>query len=148
MSEQKYSNEQFLKVMLEVAQRKRSLTNLEEKYYSSIDSVSESRKSEIISEMVKNCWISSHPVFFDQPQTASNTSVKIFPMQSSDGEGLSQKGEDKLEDLIKILEKEKEAKRNQFIMGFLNFLKSSFGWIMGIIAAVIAGYILWKMGWI
>lgn len=90
MSEQKYTNEQFLKVMLEVAQRKRSLTNLEEKYYSSIDSLSESRKSEIISDMEKNNWISSHIVHFEQPQIPS---IRILPMLSSEGEGLSQKGE-------------------------------------------------------
>lgn len=132
MAEQKYSNEQLLKVMLDVAQRKRALTNIEKKYYSSFDSPSESLKSEIIREMTNKGWICTHIVQFDNRQT--------FPYISTKEEGLSKVGEDKLKDLLfKFKEKsiEKRTKNIKIV------LKCFFG----VLTSLLVAYIVWKLGW-
>ena len=140
MSEQNYTNRQLLKVMLEVAKRVRTLNPIEENYFRTIDNLSDNRKKEIIRFMENKKWIKSHSHFFNQPQNGSNTSTIIFPMLSSEGEGLSEKGEDKLKDIIHLLEESKKAERNKKIIPIAK-------WIGGIITGLIVAFIVYKLGW-
>lgn len=140
MSEQNYTNRQLLKVMLEVAKRVRTLNPIEENYFRTIDNLSDNRKKEIIRFMENKKWIKSHSHFFNQPQNGSNTSTIIFPVLLSEGEGLSEKGEDKLKDIINLFEESKKAERTKKISHIAK-------WIGGIIAGVIIAFIVYKLGW-
>lgn len=140
MEEQNYSNEHLLKVMLEVAQRTRQLNCIEERYHSIIDSPSESIKSEIISEMKKNYWISSHAVLFDPLQTDSNTSVDIFPMLSGEGERLTKKGKYILNGLISLFEDKRKEQR-------IKNINKALKWTFRVIAALSVAFIVWRLFW-
>lgn len=141
-----FNKEQVVKVMLQIATNKRSLDKVEAKYYSSIQEVSEVRKQEIVSFLEKEGCVEQHLVFMDKP----SPSVVVMPFPSSEGEGLSPKGESELKDLIGFLEKEKKEKRKSVISSILKWFMeigtSIFKWIMGIVAVVIAAYICWRFG--
>lgn len=60
-------------------------------------------------------------------------------MITSEGGGLTETGEDELRELIKSFEEEIKSKRKAA-------LKNSLKWVMGIVAAVIAGIIMYRLG--
>lgn len=152
MDLREFNKEQVVKVMLQIAKNKRPLSKTEEKYDLSIQDVLEVRAQEITSFLEKEGCVEQHPVFIDRP----SPSVVIMPFPSSEGEGLSPKGECELEDLIGILEKEKKEKRKGIILSIFKWITGgtaeAFKWIMGIVATIIGGvviaYICWHFGWL
>lgn len=136
-----FNAEELLKVMLQVARNKRQLKDIEEKIDLTIGLVSDYRTQKIINILERNEWISIHPVFLNQPQ---NPSIKIFPFNSSEGEGLTHKGEDELNRLI---EKYNKERKNQRKNNRRKVLVEIFKWIGGIISSLIITYFIWFFGW-
>ncbi len=130
-----YQKEDLLKAMLLIAQRKRPLTKLEQKYDKESLSISDSRLEKIQSLLASKGCVEQQAVFFDRP----DPSTIIMPMITSEGGGLTETGEDELRELIKSFEEEIKSKRKAA-------LKNSLKWVMGIVAAVIAGIIMYRLG--
>ena len=132
-----FNAEELLKVMLQVARNRRQLTDVEKKIDLKIGIVSDYRTQEIINILERNGWISTHPVFPSQPQ---NPSIHIFPFLSSEGEGLSPKGEDELNRRIEKYNKVRKTNRRKALKGIIK-------WIGGIITGLIIAFLIWFFGW-
>ena len=131
MIECDYPKKDLLKAMLLIAKRERPLNRLEQKYDKEISPISENRFNQINSLLVRKRCVKEHLIVFDRP----DPSTIIGPMLSSEGEGLTETGEDELRELIESYEEEMKSNRRAALK---NVFGSSFGWIMGIIATVIA----------
>ena len=145
MSNPNFNDRHIVKVMLQIAKNKRSLSKVEAKYDLEIQTISENRTREITSYLIKEGCVSQHLVLPER----THPSIILMPYASSEGEGLSEKGEDLLEDLINALNKEKSMRRRELVSGLS---KNTIGWIMGIVSGVVigvvVGFILWRCGWI
>lgn len=137
-----FPKEQVIKIMLQVAKRKRELTKLERKYDKKIKDVGDYRTKEIMSLLNSKLWISQTPVFIPSPDP---TSVKMFPFNSSDGEGLSPKGDAILLDLIESFERDRIGKRKDRILGVSKF---TFTTIVTIVSGLVIAFLSWYFGWL
>ena len=140
MSNPNFNDRHIVKVMLQIAKNKRSLSKVEAKYDLEIQTISENRTREITSYLIKEGCVSQHLVLPER----THPSVILLPYASSEGEGLSEKGEDLLEDLIDALNEEKSIKRRKLLLG----LSKTIGWIMGIASGLIIAFLSWYFGWI
>lgn len=131
-----YSKEEILKVLLLFACNKRDLTKDEQTIDAQLANLPEERVEKIADALVKESYIETHMVIPD--------SNNIFPFVSWENEGLTEQGEYYLKKQIDSFIVNKKEKRNQIVCGIS---KSVFVWIMGIIAALIVGFLLWKLGW-
>ena len=136
MNNSNFNNKDIAKVLLQRAKNTRSLSKAEEKYDSDIENVSEYKTNEITSYLIREGCISAHPVFMKPP----SPDIIIMPYPSSDGEGLSEKGEDKLADLIKSFKEEESTI-------FKKRLSKLIEGIIGILIAVLTAFIIWICGW-
>lgn len=130
-----YPKDELLKAMLLIAQRKRPLTELEQKYDKKISSISENRFDKINSLLVSQGCVEQVMVFFDRP----DPSTVIMPMPTSDGQGLTETGEDELRELIESYEEEIKSNRKAALIKI-------FKWIMGILGTVIGAILIYFLG--
>ena len=128
-----FNAEELLKVMLQVAKNRRQLSGIEKKLDLKIGKVSVYRTQEIINILERNGWISTHLVVPNQPQ---NPSIKIFPFISSEGEGLTPKGEDELNRRIENFNKERKNKKKNTLIRVLEW----------IIAPLVIAFLIWFFG--
>lgn len=138
-NEHTFNTGELIKVLLKIAQNTRELSEIEKQYDSEFG-YPEEQESDILNYFEQNGYIGSHPV----PIKSDSQSVVIMPYISTKGEGLTQKGEDRLKELINILKNEKKEKK---VKAINEAASSTTKWILGIIATIIAGYIIWKLGW-
>lgn len=100
MEEQVYRDEQVAKVMLQVKKRKKKLSKLERMYDSKLASVSQSRFDDIFYKVLeKNYWVEMDLV---------DLGHNVMPMLSGERGGLSDKGQDHLDDLLHSFEQKKK----------------------------------------
>ena len=135
-----FSKEEILKVLLQFAGNKRKLSKEEQKIDAQLAKLPEEIVEKIAGALVKESYIKTHMVL---PES-KDPSVVVFPFASWENEGLTEQGEYYLKNQIDSFNVDKNEKRNQVVCGVS---KSVFGWIMGIIAALIVGFLLWKFGW-
>lgn len=131
-----YSKEDILKVLLHFACNKRDLSKEERKIDAQLPNLPEKRVEKIAGTLVKESYIKTHMV--------TSESNNIYPLISWENEGLTEQGEYYLKNQIDLFIGVKKEKRNQVVCGLS---RTVFGWIMGIIAALIVGFLLWKFGW-
>lgn len=139
MIECDYPKKDLLKAMLCIAKRERPLTRLEQKYDKEISPISENRFRKINSLLVSKGCVKQVMIVFDRP----DPSTVIGPMLSSDGQGLTETGEDELRELIESYQEEMKSNRRAALK---NVFGASFGWIMGIIATVIGAILIFILG--
>lgn len=102
--EQKFTNKELVKVMLQVKKEHgKELSTLEKKYDSELPEVSPNDKKNISEELMHKSLIFSHTIDFKQ-----KTGQKIMPFFSPEGEDLTEEGYAKLACLIDEFEKEKK----------------------------------------
>lgn len=102
--EQKFTNKEIAKVMLQIKKdHDRELTKLEKKYDSEFPEVSEEEKNLILNQFTINNWIKTHPVPLN-----SRPGQILMPYPSYEGEDLTEEGYAKLSSLIDEFEKEKK----------------------------------------
>ena len=135
-----FSKKEILKVLLQFAGNKRQLSKEEQKIDAQLVKLPKERVEKIAGSLVKESYIKTHMVILE----SKDPSVVISPFTSWENEGLTEQGEYYLKNQIDSFNGDKKEKRNQVVCGIS---KSVFGWIMGIIAALIAGFLLWKFGW-
>ena len=135
-----FRKEHVVKIMLQVAKRKRELTKLEKKYDKKIKNVDKNREEEIISLLTSKHWITQTPVFIP----SQDTNQIVLPFLTSDGEGLSHSGEAKLNDLIDSLEEDRIKKRKYCIS---KILKYAFNTIIGILSVLVSTFLIYYFGW-
>lgn len=134
-----FSNEEMLIVLLQHAKNKRLLTSKEKRIESNLKCLSIST-SEIEQTFINESLIGTHVVSFK----SSDPSVLVLPYFSSEGEGLTEKGEIFLKETLGFYRKEKIKIKAS---AFYRFVKPILQWVMGIIAALIVAYLIWKLGW-
>ena len=138
-SEYTFDIKDIAKVLLKVAQNTRELSDIEKRFDSELE-YPIGREPAILRMLEQNGYIGTHLVSIK----SDSPSVVIMPFISTEGEGLTPKGENQLTELINNLKKEKKEKKVEAINGAAC---STLKWILGIIAAVIAGFIIWKLSW-
>ena len=136
MNDMEYCKEEILKVLLHFACNKRDLTKEEQRIDAQLPILPDERVEKIAGALVNESFIKTHMVI---PE-----SKNIYPFLSWENEGLTEQGEYYLKNQIDSFIGDKKEKRNQVVCGIS---KTVFGWIMGIIAALIVGFLLWKFGW-
>lgn len=99
--EQKITNQELAKVMLQVKkEHDKALSKLEEKYDSELPEVSSNKIPTVFNELVLKLWIKTHLVTLN-----SNPGQTIMPYPSYEGEDLTEEGYAKLASLIDEFEK-------------------------------------------
>lgn len=128
-----FTNDELLKVLLEAKSLKNGLSKEEQKIDAKLETLSPSRRREIIGALSSKSYIYVDLIF---PDNNPNSSFKIMPFTSNeDLDGISEEGIDLINDILRQRKEDKKKLWNEIGFGKIMAILGTIAAIIGAIAA-------------